>query len=85
MIVAHRVRGLPIELADGDRRPVSEEDAAGLQPIRAEIDEAADGPLGADFLGDDDLVQPVLRETERCRPRRDAASGHAPRHGYDGP
>ena len=40
---------------------VAEEDAAGLEPVGAEIDEAADAALGTDFLGDDDLVQPVLR------------------------
>ncbi len=60
MVIAHRIRDLSVEAANCDRRPVAEKNAAWLQPIGTEIDEAADGPLGTDFLGNDDLVQAVL-------------------------
>ena len=49
------------DLADDDRGAVAEQDASGTEPVGAEIDEAADGPLRAGKPRDRDLVQPVLR------------------------
>ncbi len=57
---------MPLDLTDGDGGPVAEQDAAGFEPVRAEIHETAHGALGADFFGDDDLVQAVLGRQHRA-------------------
>ena len=68
----------PFKLADDDRATPTEEDLARRMIVGAEVDEAAQRPLGADDVLDDQLVQAILHRQDksvisekwRQRPRR---------------
>src|SRR3954468_1814273 len=57
-----------VEFADHDRAAATEVNDAGCHHIGAEVDERAQGALGAGHVGDDELVESVLQ-------RHDDAAG----------
>ncbi len=58
-------RAPAVELADHDRAAAAVHDDPRALVVGAEVDEAADRPLGPDDAGDDPLVEPVLDRDDR--------------------